>query len=468
MEGLETVELRFSELEKGLRIDAELYNRFLVNSERKIRNLGYTTLSVEASTVRKGIFDIKSDCYSSEGIPFVRISNLKNMLIDTNDIVYIPQYEHDKNFQTALEYGDLILSKTANAAASFVNLKYCNTSQDTVAIKLKKASKVLSEYVVIFLNSKIGLKSMQRWFTGNIQMHLNLDDTKDNLLIPLLSFTIQNIIKELFENSIKLNEQSIALYSEAVNILLQELGLANWQPIIKNNNIKTLKESFLLTGRIDAEYYQPKYDEIESAIKKYKGGYDKLGNCIVEINTGEFASDYFSNQSGYEFFIRNTNISKGEIVKDDSYYVNPHTFTKFVREGDILTARVGAIGNFGTVNKDIAGSIYSDNVLNLRLKNSFIPEVYTCYFSTKPNLELINKISGGSVQALITQTSIKELLIPIFSIEIQETISQKVQGSFSLQKQSKHLLEVAKKAVEIAIEQSEAAAIKFINQNKNA
>ena len=40
-----------------------------------------------------------------------------------------------------------------------------------------------------------------------------------------------------------------------------------------------------------------------------------------------------------------------------------------------------------------------------------------------------------------------------------------VEESFKLKKQSEHLLEVAKSAVEMAIEQDEATAIKFIQDN---
>ncbi|MDQ6981957.1 MAG: hypothetical protein Q9M08_02970, partial [Mariprofundus sp.] len=52
--------------------------------------------------------------------------------------------------------------------------------------------------------------------------------------------------------------------------------------------------------------------------------------------------------------------------------------------------------------------------------------------------------------------------IPILPEHIQTNIQQKVTESFALRKQSKHLLECAKRAVEIAIEQDEKAAITWL------
>ena len=262
------------------------------------------------------------------------------------------------------------------------------------------------------------------------------------------------------------------LIREFINKLEQHnVGLANINKyqIAKqqNHNTKTLKDSFLQSGRLDAEYYQPKYDELEKIIKNYKGGYSTIGESTFEINTGDFCNDYKQKSAGLKFYIRNTNITKGRITDDENYYIETSGIKKFVNEGDILTARVGAIGSFGTVTKEFKGAVYSDNVLCLRLKENLIPEVYTFYFNSKLNRDLMEKISGGSVQPLITQTSIKEILIPLFDNKIQNNISEKVQESFALQSKSKQLLEVAKLAVEIAIEQGEKVALSYLKKIRN-
>jgi type I restriction enzyme, S subunit len=233
--------------------------------------------------------------------------------------------------------------------------------------------------------------------------------------------------------------------------------------------VQSFTKSFLSSGRLDAEYYQPKYDEVEQHIKKYSGGWDYLGNKFL-VETGEYSEKYFQKSENLKFYIRNTNISQGQINVDNDYYVDPNNFSKLVQAGDILTARVGAIGSFGTVEKELSGSIYSDNVLSLRLIQieHFLPDVYTLYFNTKPNRELMDKFSGGSVQPLITQTSIKSLPIPIFDFQFQQKINLRLHESFELKQKSKQLLEIAKTGVERAIETDEATAKTWINQQLKA
>ena len=48
-------------------------------------------------------------------------------------------------------------------------------------------------------------------------------------------------------------------------------------------NIKTLKESFLESGRIDAEYYLPKYEDYTKAVSAYAGGVAPLNEvCMIQ------------------------------------------------------------------------------------------------------------------------------------------------------------------------------------------
>jgi type I restriction enzyme S subunit/type I restriction enzyme M protein len=71
-------------------------------------------------------------------------------------------------------------------------------------------------------------------------------------------------------------EQSQTLYRQAEELLLESLGLKDFQPSRKNKNIKDFSESFLSTGRLDAEYYQPKYEDYLQLIQNYPNGFDLL------------------------------------------------------------------------------------------------------------------------------------------------------------------------------------------------
>ena len=78
--------------------------------------------------------------------------------------------------------------------------------------------------------------------------------------------------------------------------------------------------------------------------------------------------------------------------------------------------------------------------------------------------EQINRDVGGSVILHWRPDQVKETIIPLMPEEKQTQIQQKVTESFALRKQSKHLLECSKRAVEIAIEQDEQTAINWLSE----
>ncbi len=57
---------------------------------------------------------------------------------------------------------------------------------------------------------------------------------------------------------------------------------------------------------------------------------------------------------------------------------------------------------------------------------------------------------------------VKGTVIPILAEDKQAEIQQRVAESFALRRRSKHLLECAKRTVELAIEQDEQTAMKWL------
>ena len=77
--------------------------------------------------------------------------------------------------------------------------------------------------------------------------------------------------------------------------------------------------------------------------------------------------------------------------------------------------------------------------------------------------EQINRDVGGSVILHWRPDQVAETIIPILPKKIQTEIEQKITESFNLRQRAKDLLENAKRAVEIAIEQDEQTAIDWLN-----
>jgi restriction endonuclease S subunit len=172
-------------------------------------------------------------------------------------------------------------------------------------------------------------------------------------------------------------------------------------------------------------------------IKSYRGGFEKLDNILVYISTGEYSEKYYNKSKKLSFYIRSTNINNGLVQEDKRYFVDSNNFTKFVREGDIVTARVGTLGIFGTIDNTRNNSIYSDNVLCFRLPDTYNPYVYTLFLNSKYSKLLIDRLARGSVQQRLNQETLKEILIPIIAPSIQTQIESKIKESFRLKEESK-------------------------------
>lgn len=149
-------------------------------------------------------------------------------------------------------------------------------------------------YLLTYLNSDTGKIFSLRGKRGVIQEGLNLTDLREiQVLIPSEKF--QQKIEELIKKSFANIKSSGTAYTQAQTFLLCELGLADWQPKHQLAFVKNYSDT-KQACRIDAEYFQPKYEEIIKAIHSYSGGWDTLGNLVsvkkcVEVGSGEYLEE---------------------------------------------------------------------------------------------------------------------------------------------------------------------------------
>ena len=141
LKGLDVTVTTINQLRIGnekFRIDDGYFCKEAVLIQQRLTAIPHVTLGEVCSVFRKGIFDIKADSYTDVGVPFVRIGDLRKGLIDRANVAFIPAEVHREQSNTALEFGDIALSKTAYPAASFISVSECNVSQDVIAVKIAR------------------------------------------------------------------------------------------------------------------------------------------------------------------------------------------------------------------------------------------------------------------------------------------------------------------------------------------
>ena len=201
-----------------------------------------------------------------------------------------------------------------------------------------------------------------------------------------------------------------------------------------------------------------------NAIKNYSGGWDTLGNkCSTK--RGSLIKDSFYDQQEGKPYIRGGDFSGGLLSDNKLVFINSefnHTNETQVYENDIVFSLIGSVGETALVTKEFAGSYISNNTGRIQSKSpNFSITLHVLLASIIGEL-YFEKYKTQTAQPKISDKDLHNFVIPILADEKQTEIQEMVLQSFRLRNQSKNLLESAKRAVEIAIEQSEQAAIDWL------
>ena len=339
-------------------------------------------------------------------------------------------------------------------------MQTCNISENNLGIKLKKYDRENKHYILTYFNSKYGQILTIRRTSGNAQPKLNVGDLCE-IPIPILSKHFHHQISLIILKAREISLKSKEIYRAAESFLLNELSLNNWQPTQANTEIKSFKNSFVQSGRLDAEYYQPKYDVLTAKIQQAE--HYKLSELIKIKKSIEPGSAAYL-ESGIPF-IRVANLSKFGLTEPDIHLsvTNLKDIEDlFPKKDTILLSKDGSIGIAYKVEEDLK-AITSGAILHLTVKSEkVIPDYLTLVLNSVLTQLQAERDAGGSIIQHWRIGEIENVLIPIMQLHKQQKIAEFIQQSFSLKKQSEQLLQTAKQAVEMAIEEGEEKAMEFI------
>lgn len=378
----------------------------------------------------------------------IRVQNVKNGVINYDTCETLPTLSSEYNTLKKVNPGDIVITKGGTIGEVGYVTKEAFASRDLIFIKSSHIDSKTSKYLYLYFLTRFAYKQLIRSSSQCAQPHLTITLIK-NFDIYKASDEVITDSEKLYDLSVESLIEANRSYSEAEELLLRELGLMNWQPEKKSYNIKQLKESFLASGRLDAEHYQVKYDGLEALIKA--APYKTIEE-IQQFNTRGVQPDYVE---GGDVSVVNSK----HILEDGLDYDNfEHTTLDFLKYhsraqigyGDILIYTTGAnIGRTQVYLKD-EPAIASNHVNILRVQG-VNPVYLALVLNSQVGRLQTEKLCTGSAQAELYPGDIEKFIIPILSEEKQQTIADYVQKSVSLRQQAKQLLENAKLKVETAL-----------------
>ena len=278
---------------------------------------------------------------TSEGVRYLRGQDIgTDMMLHERNVVYVPE-----SCFNALErshiFKDDILITIVGANTGLVGLVYDPPEKLVANCKLGIArvekSNITPGYLYAFLVGRYGQHQVLRSIRGGGQTGFILPDLRQ-LRIARLSNAFESKINSLSLYGHSKAVESKHVYVNAQSILLSELDLTDWRPEHRLTFVKNYSDT-KQAGRIDAEYFQPKYEEIIKAIQSYSGGWDTLGNLVsvkkcVEVGSGEYLDEGIP-------FVRVSNLSPFEITEEK--YISEKLYAEIKRhqpnKGEILFSK---------------------------------------------------------------------------------------------------------------------------------
>lgn len=232
------------------------------------------------------------------------------------------------------------------------------------------------------------------------------------------------------------------------------LGLQGWQPPTPLTYEARASEAFSL-DRLDAEFFQPRIKEL----------YQLLGNksqCIRDVS--DLRQDRFNGTKNPFNYLEIGAVSTDGIIADSIIEGDeaPSRATWHVERGDVLTSTVRPIRGLTAIIEDSQhGSVASSGFAVLTPKG-ISPELLLCYLKLPQICELMDLHTSASMYPAISVSDILGLPFKHPGKKAEEEIVSLIQEARAKRAHSKSLLERAKRAVEIAIEESEETALTYL------
>jgi len=436
-----------SQLEGALRLDAEYYQPEYLQIRKNIQDLGFFNFSELIKSFSSGKNLQQTD--DSNYPKFIRTQNVRPVLIDKDSMSYCTELKYPK-----LNYGDLLFVRVGEGVgnSSVVTKDFENStfSDNVIRILIKDINPF---YVSVLLNSKIGSLLMESVKKGSARSLISRENL-NSLKIPKIQEEQQQYFEEIVNQAEKQILNSEENYSQAEDLLLEELGLSSFAEATEDKkdlsyivNLSDIKSAH----RVDAEYFQPKYDRLISKIKNQ--------NAKLLLNAIENVPAKFNpqNQPEKKFkYVELANINPSIGVIDGFSEVlgkeAPGRAKRVLKTSDVIVSSVeGSLEKAALVSEEQAGYLASTGFFQFRSKE-ILPEVLLILAKSPVFQMQLQKQTAGTILTAVPKEAIKNVLVPILPKPVQQKIADLVQKSHEARKEAKELLEQAKQKVEKLIE----------------
>lgn len=377
----------------------------------KVLNNNWQTKKLGEVCKLKNGFAFKSDNYLENGIPVIRISDIKNGLIVPRNTVYVAEEEVYDNY--IINENEIIVAMSGATTGKFGIYKSKEKAYQNQRVgKFDIIDKSLLDNNFLLHQLHALKRQIEKDAYGGAQPNISSKKIEEmEIVLPPLEtqHTIVSKIEELFSEldqgivDLKTAQAQLKVYRQSVLKHAFEGKLTN----------KNVKEGELPEGWINAN----------------------VGNIAIKVTDGEHTTPKRTDKGFYLLSARN--IQNGFLSLNNVDYIPKVEYERIIKrcnpeEGDILISCSGSVGRVCRVPKDLKFGMVRSVAL-VKLDWSKYNSKYIEYLFQSPILQKqIEKGKKATAQANLFLGPIKNLELTICDLKEQLLIVQEIESRLSV------------------------------------
>ena len=409
--------------------DLDIFQKYKDSKEEK---LGFSKLDMETvknnnyisipNVYREFTFDSQYDIFPlKELVEEITKKNDINAPVwsVTNDRGFVLSEENFKEKRSSENVSDykLVSPKCFAYNPSYISVgSICyNDSEETgcvthyyVAFRVKNKAKIIPQYLSFLFKSEKFKEQVNNYAFGAVRENLSFEEFQ-KIKVPVPSLQKQEKIVD--------------------GLSKIEWNIQNSRQIINNLN-----------------------SPLFISLMKHKRT-EKLGN----IATFEYGYTTIASEQGEFRLIRITDINEhGEITEQEKKYVNlenKEEIEKYtLKKGDVMVTRVGSTVGKTALFESEEKAIFASYLIRIRFGEEIIlPEYYWCFTKSPNYWQQVNDLVGGTAQPQFNANFLKEITVPIPSLEEQKKVIEEIKKIKKNSRSVKSIIDDLKSSLSLSL-----------------
>ena len=413
-------------------------------------------IGVDASAFYPSI----QEFYDSGELPFYRVGDVDGM-VEVERATKIPAKLCDE-FPTLkrVRRGDILFTKGGAIDRVGYVIKEGAVSRDLIFLKTSRLPESMRLWLFTYFRTAFFSRMLLRSSSQTAQPHLTLLLVRE-LPILLASDRLRAAVASPVIDAYHHADQANNLLRRTEDALLEALGLEDWTPPEPLSYNATLTD-IMGVKRLDAQFHRPKFKELQ-AVHENRFELQYLHGVVLKGRTVPYS------ETGTVPIIRSGDLTDIDIDDAAMLHADASEPIFLLKKGDVLISSIG----FGSIGKvqvfDKEGRYGTVSEVTVVRQGKLNPFYIMAYLRSEAGqLQIDRYITGATGQLHLYPRDVEKFFIPILPADKQIEFERIYNSARQLKTLSRQLLEATKRAVEIAIEDGEAAAMTFLDQAEGA